>query len=188
LWFSSIFRAFKTISRFSGIVPGIKNKFRKKENLSYRFGPSPKARLALALAQLLALRSPSAAAAELLRRRRRGLGVHAKARLLAFLSEPPCAACPSRPSLLLAPRLAVACVDRATAARKLAAGRFATTVDSPPPSSAGPSRGRHEIHVDALHLFSPSPSHPQRRSAAAHCGLSRPPWMSPPAISPPSSV
>jgi hypothetical protein len=28
--------------------------------------------------------------------------------------------------------------------------------DSPPPLSAGPSRGRHEVHVDVLHLLSPS--------------------------------
>jgi hypothetical protein len=39
---SSIFGAFKTISRFSGIVYGIKNKFEK--NLSNPFGPSPWAR------------------------------------------------------------------------------------------------------------------------------------------------
>jgi hypothetical protein len=30
--------------------------------------------------------------------------------------------------------------------------------DSPPPLSAGPSRGRHEVHVDVLHLLSPSSS------------------------------
>jgi hypothetical protein len=101
--------------------------------------------------------------------------VHAKAHLLAFLSEPPCTSCPSHPSLLLAPCLAVACAGRATAAHKLAAGRCATAADSPPPPSAGPSRGHHEIHVDALHLLSPSPSPPQRRSATAPCGPSRPP-------------
>jgi hypothetical protein len=42
--FSSIFRAFKTISRFSGFVFALKINSKKKQILSYPFGSSPQAR------------------------------------------------------------------------------------------------------------------------------------------------
>jgi hypothetical protein len=42
------FSCFKTISSFSGIVSALKINSKKKENLSYRIGPSPKAQLASA--------------------------------------------------------------------------------------------------------------------------------------------
>jgi hypothetical protein len=40
-YFRSVFRAFKQFLDFSGTVFHIKNKFEKKQNLSYPFGPSP---------------------------------------------------------------------------------------------------------------------------------------------------
>jgi hypothetical protein len=39
------------------------------------------------------------------------------------------------------------------------------------------SRRVQELRRVALHLLSPSPSPPQRRSIAAPCGPSRPPWL-----------
>jgi hypothetical protein len=43
--------------------------------------------------------------------------------------------------------------------------------DSPPPLSAGPRRGLHEVHVDVLHLLSPSSSpidHHNTTTAMSH--------------------
>jgi hypothetical protein len=49
--------------------------------------------------------------------------------------------------------------------------------DLPLPSTFEPSQHHQELQAVALHLLNSSSSPPQRRSATAPCGSSRPPWL-----------